>query len=105
MMDEEARELLRAAETSGAEQGEKYGSDTALCVENDEGSKAEPWGAPSLARGVHEESREGLSEKDGENKKCEDSFTMREGTPRVTAECSREVSAVRPGNTSFRFDH
>ena len=36
------QELLGVAETGGAEQGEKYGHDTALCVGNDEGPKAEP---------------------------------------------------------------
>lgn len=37
--------------------------------------------------------------------KREDSFTTTEGMPTETAECSREVPAIRPGNTCFGFDH
>lgn len=37
--------------------------------------------------------------------KRKDSLTMREGTPTVTAEHSREVPSVKPGNTSFGFYH
>lgn len=37
--------------------------------------------------------------------KKEDCLTMKEGTPTGTAEHSREIPAVWPGNTAFGFDH
>lgn len=109
-------ELFRAAEASGAEWGEKYGSKSSSVYRECRRPKGRALGSTEHVRGgltsaAGEGNREGAVRERWRKQavqctmeaKREDSFTRTE-TPAVPAESSREAPAMECGNMPCEFD-